>query len=174
MDELDGKVSARISGPLLPDYYTVSELVERWGATKDDIRRWCREKYIPGSYLSGNAYRIPANAMRPLDEKLAKEILWQLLENRGSSDKLDLSDRGVGDAIPEYLEALKAKEYIKCKNSNIYHLNRKGFKLLGRYDDRGKDKEAFETMAFVKSAISAAGSVAGAIAARTIAAAATS
>lgn len=76
--------------------------------------------------------------MRPLDKKLAVEILWRILENPDSIEELDFSDWGIGDKLPVYLYKLEKDGSIQPAKQGSYKLTKRGFKLLGREGKKPK------------------------------------
>lgn len=48
---------------------SVKQAAEKWGLSERRVRVLCAEGRIPGAYLDGRAWRIPAEAVRPLDAR---------------------------------------------------------------------------------------------------------
>ena len=48
-------------------YFTISETAKKWGVSEQSIRAYCSHGQIDGVIKNGNKYRIPANAIKPLD-----------------------------------------------------------------------------------------------------------
>lgn len=138
MGETESSVS-EVLGPFVPEYYSTADLKLRWNADVRDIRSWCRKKCISDVDKKDNKWRIPANAMRPLDKKLALEILWRILESPDSVEDMDFSDWGIGsDKFPAYLHGLEKDKSIEPAKQGSYQLTKRGFKLLGREGKKPK------------------------------------
>lgn len=80
----------------------------RWNCTVGDIREWCRDGKVLEAKKERGRWVIPDDAMRPLDRKLQKEILWQILEfENDNSCRIDLTQWGINDdSIVDYLSSL--------------------------------------------------------------------
>lgn len=51
-------------------YATIREIAERWGLTNRRVQKMCEEGKIPGVTKFGRAWVLPADAVRPVDERL--------------------------------------------------------------------------------------------------------
>lgn len=120
---------------------------ERWGCTVNDVRSWCKEGAIEGATKPHVGWDIPACTARPLDKKLIREILWQLLElKNGSARTIDLTPWGVRKQdLESYLVVLENNGYITTAGRNqplidiaLIRLTVKGLRVLGRNPDRDK------------------------------------
>lgn len=122
---------------------TVAQAAERWNCTKEDVYAWCKEGLIEGARKKRQAWAIPLESLRPLDKKLIKEMLWQLLElKNGTAHRFDLSTWGVKQTdLPRYLNPLVDGCYIEQAPSASggsatgmldYQITNKGLFLLGR------------------------------------------
>lgn len=121
---------------------TAAQAAEKWNCTKDDIYTWCKEGNIEGAQKTKRAWIIPQEALRPLDKKLIKEMLWQLLElKNGTAHRLDLSTWGVRQKdISRYLSPLVEGCYIEPLSSIDtgaagtinFRITNRGLHLLGR------------------------------------------
>lgn len=118
------------------------EAAEQWSCTRDDVYDWCKDNVIEGAQKKGRSWTIPRDSMRPFDKKLAKEVLWQLLELKlGTANRFDLSSWGIKQAhLKQYLELLIDACYIQQDISAPsqggralpYRITNKGLNLLGR------------------------------------------
>ncbi|WP_273384069.1 hypothetical protein [Enorma phocaeensis] len=124
-----------------PKTITASAAAERWGCSKDDVYAWCKNGSVAGARKEGRTWAIPQNAERPLDKKLIREILWQLLElKNGTAHRFDLSEWGVKQTdLARYLNPLVDGCYIEqTPSAHIgegtlsYRITNKGLRLLGR------------------------------------------
>ena len=81
---------------------------EKWGCTDRDVRDWCRGGHIAGSTKEKRKWLIPDDAQRPLDRKLQREILWQVLRRKDNRRRwIDLTRWGVSDdKIADYIALL--------------------------------------------------------------------
>lgn len=120
---------------------TASEAAEQWRFFKDDIYTWCNNGSIAGARKYGRTWAIPQNALRPLDKKLIREMLWQLLElKNGTAHRFDLSERGVKrENLARYLNPLVDGFYIEeipsmdiSESALNYRITNKSLHLLGR------------------------------------------
>jgi Fic family protein len=46
-------------------YQSVAETAERWQMSQRSVRHYCAQGRVPGAFLSGKTWRIPADAQRP-------------------------------------------------------------------------------------------------------------
>ena len=51
-------------------YATIQEIAERWGLTNRRVQKMCEEGKIPGVTKFGRAWALPADAERPVDERI--------------------------------------------------------------------------------------------------------
>ena len=49
------------------EYLSVKEMAEKWNLSERRIRLMCSEGKIKGVVQKGRSYRIPADAIRPVD-----------------------------------------------------------------------------------------------------------
>jgi hypothetical protein len=56
----------------MSEYISVVEAAEKWGMTNRRIILLCRTGKIPGATLDGNSWIIPADAEKPVDERIKK------------------------------------------------------------------------------------------------------
>lgn len=78
------------------EYMSVIETAERWGLSPRSVRAYCAEGRVPGAYLEGKAWRIPAHAKKPKRK----------------------NKRGIGSE--SLLEILKQEKAVKL-SGGIYH-----------------------------------------------------
>lgn len=149
-----------------PARLSTKEAAEEWNDTRRNVASWCKDGYIQGARkdLRGNtAWSIPADAKRPIDSKLIRELLWQIVEkSNGIIDQLDLTDWGIpiGDT-EDYVQALIDNHYLEraVMTSNV-RLLKKAIRSLGRHLD-GDVRQPPETLILTASA---AGTFAGSLA----------
>ena len=53
-----------------PKYLSLKEMSEKWGISDRRINTLCLEKRIPGAFLVGNSWAIPADADKPRDARI--------------------------------------------------------------------------------------------------------
>ncbi len=54
------------------NYISVRQTAEKWGLSDRRVRLLCEQGKIEGMIREGRSYRIPANAIRPLDGRIAR------------------------------------------------------------------------------------------------------
>lgn len=128
---------------------TTSEAAGKWNATTRSVAAWCKDGLIGGARKT---YRwlIPVDALRPIDKKLAREIIWSIVEvELGLLEHPDLTEWGIRhDQIARYLESLVNEGYLeKCSPDNDadIRITKKGFALIGRCGSDMK-QESFNPM----------------------------
>ncbi|MBR3339201.1 MAG: DNA-binding protein [Lachnospiraceae bacterium] len=52
------------------EYLSISQTAEKWGITGRRIQRLCTEGRISGATKIGSYWAIPANAVKPKDERI--------------------------------------------------------------------------------------------------------
>lgn len=71
---------------------------EIWHSTSKEVADWCKNDLVPGAEKTRGKWIIPNDARRPLDRKLQKELLWQLLlKQNGAVTRIDLTAWGIVD-----------------------------------------------------------------------------
>ena len=56
------------------EYMSVKQAAELWNISDRRVRTFCSEGKIPGILKEGRAYKIPVNAIKPVDERTLKRI----------------------------------------------------------------------------------------------------
>ena len=51
-------------------YLSVKQMSEQWGISTRRIQILCKEDRIPGAFIVGNTWAIPANAKKPEDARI--------------------------------------------------------------------------------------------------------
>ncbi len=51
-------------------YLSVRETAEKWGISVRRLQVICRQGRIPGAFLVGNSWAIPADAEKPKDKRI--------------------------------------------------------------------------------------------------------
>ena len=139
-----------------------TEAAEKWHVTRGEIAAWCKDGHVEGAYKT---YRwlIPIDANRPVDKKLAREVVWSIIEiHNGSMYRLDLTEWGItSDKLAPYIEVLVKEGYLETDTArDCIRVTRKGLAITGRY----AQSEKFELIdmgtaiieAIVSSAVQAA------------------
>lgn len=65
------------------EYLSVAETAEKWGVSQRSVRNYCSEGRIPGAFLTGKTWNIPADAKKPSRAKrkdAAPDILLDVLK----------------------------------------------------------------------------------------------
>ena len=52
------------------DYLSIKEMAEKWGISTRRLQVLCREGRIPGAFIVGNSWAIPADAVKPADQRI--------------------------------------------------------------------------------------------------------
>ncbi len=52
------------------EYLSVAEIAKKWDISDRMVRNYCAHGRIPGAFLTGKTWNIPANAVKPTREKL--------------------------------------------------------------------------------------------------------
>lgn len=55
------------------DYYTTSELAEKWGISRRRVTTLCIEGRLEGAILKGKTWLIPNDVVKPVDLRRKKE-----------------------------------------------------------------------------------------------------
>lgn len=55
------------------DYYTTSELAEKWGISRRRVTTLCIEGRLEGAILKGKTWLIPIDVVKPVDLRRKKE-----------------------------------------------------------------------------------------------------
>ena len=134
---------------------------EKWGCKDRDVQNWCRSGFVDGAVMEKRKWLIPDDAQRPLDRKLQKEILWQILQWKDSHQKrVDLTCGGISDdGIVNYIALLlgaylrNAPGVAEIRDLDDLELTERGFSLLGY----GKEAEAESLPKVIRWSASAAG-----------------
>lgn len=113
---------------------------EKWNCDRSNVAKWCKNGLVEGAHQEGfgRPWTIPDQAIRPIDRRLAKEIIWTLLELKTKRHPVfDLSIWGIKkEEIGLYLNELRSNLYIEFDSNDCddYFITAKGFKLLGRHN----------------------------------------
>ena len=52
------------------EYLSVRQTAEKWGISTKRIQFICKQGRIPGAFIIGNSWAIPADATKPKDERI--------------------------------------------------------------------------------------------------------
>lgn len=64
-------------------FMTVKQAAEKWGISDRRVRVLCSQGKIPGAYQDGRAWKIPSDAVKPLDGRYkSKESILIQIENK--------------------------------------------------------------------------------------------
>lgn len=146
--------------------HTTRELAEKWAASEKDIASWCKSGLIGGATKQSTfpwRWLIPFDAKRPLDSRVIRELLWQILELQNNRIvELDITCWGIPlSDIPACVQALVDAGYLReLKNSQQIRLSNKAFSVLGRKIGGRIDSDSLEPLV-LKAAV--AGSFVGAV-----------
>lgn len=55
------------------EYISITETAEKWGISTRRVRTLCAADRVPGAQRVGACWVIPANAVKPADNRLKKE-----------------------------------------------------------------------------------------------------
>lgn len=74
------------------EYLSVSQMAERWGVSERSVRNYCAQGRVPGAFLAGKTWSIPADAEKPLrlnarparERDAATPLLHRLREEKGA------------------------------------------------------------------------------------------
>lgn len=47
------------------DYYSVSQMADKWGISERSVRNYCANGRVQGAFLTGKIWNIPENAVKP-------------------------------------------------------------------------------------------------------------
>ena len=64
-------------------FMSVKQASEKWGVSDRRIRVLCSEGRIPGAYQEGRAWKIPINAVKPVDRRYkSTESLLDMIDRK--------------------------------------------------------------------------------------------
>jgi len=61
-------------------YLSVAEIAKKWDVSERSVRNHCAQKRVPGAFLAGKTWNIPANAEKPERSNKKKEHPMTLLD----------------------------------------------------------------------------------------------
>ncbi len=70
---------------------STKEIAERWKISERRVRVLCEKGQIPGAKLKGKAWKIPEEAVKPMDGRYKKEESLTSLLLKAKKEYLDLS-----------------------------------------------------------------------------------
>lgn len=132
---------------------TTAEAAEKWNTTRSEVAFWCKKGRIDNT---SKTYRwaIPVDAKRPVDKKLAREMVWSLVEvHCGVANHFDLTEWGVARTdLTRYVDALIKENYFDIDQSTYTLIaTKKGLALIGRVDN--KDVTPFDVIKIGSKAV---------------------
>lgn len=78
------------------EYLSVAKTAEKWGISQRSVRNYCAEGRLPGAFLTGKTWNIPADAEKPRRAKRK-------------------------DAAPDTLLDILKREKVTKQSGGIYH-----------------------------------------------------
>ena len=52
------------------EYLSIRQTAENWGISTRRLQVICRQGRIPGAFIVGNSWAIPADAVKPVDQRI--------------------------------------------------------------------------------------------------------
>ena len=83
------------------EYLSVAKTAEKWNISQRSVRNYCAEGRVPGAFLTGKTWNIPADAGKPDRIKrkdAAPAMLLGILKEERSAKRTD----GMRDLLEEY------------------------------------------------------------------------
>ncbi len=131
-------------------YRTTREAAELWGLNIKTIRKYANPQngIIPGCIKKDDRLLIPCDAIRPITQPVAQELLWAIVFIKNEPDRyLDLSQFGISNLqLHAVLDEMERKLYIESPHEYASERSRlvdcritnKGFGLI-RYRKQFKN-----------------------------------
>ena len=73
------------------EFLSAAEIAEIWGVSERSVRNYCAQGRVPGSFLTGKTWNIPADAEKPVCSNAKKQadspLLSRLREEKASGTK---------------------------------------------------------------------------------------
>lgn len=73
------------------EFLSAAEIAEIWGVSERSVRNYCAQGRVPGSFLTGKTWNIPADAEKPVRSNAKKQadspLLSRLREEKASETK---------------------------------------------------------------------------------------
>ena len=73
------------------EFLSAAEIAEIWGVSERSVRNYCAQGRVPGSFLTGKTWNIPADAEKPVRSNAKKQadspLLSRLREEKSSGTK---------------------------------------------------------------------------------------
>ena len=70
----------------MPEYISTADTAKKWGISQRRVTTLCVEGRIPGAFLLGTNWAIPADAEKPADERIKS---GKYTKPKDISEKLD-------------------------------------------------------------------------------------
>lgn len=67
------------------DYCSVAEIAKKWGLSERSVRNYCAQNRVPGAFIKGKTWYIPADALRPgkpRNQSGSNQLLKRLREEK--------------------------------------------------------------------------------------------
>ena len=49
----------------MPEYISAREAAARWGVSERSVRNYCAQGRVPGAFITGKTWNVPADAQKP-------------------------------------------------------------------------------------------------------------
>ncbi|MEG0345857.1 MAG: Fic family protein [Erysipelotrichaceae bacterium] len=84
-------------------YITVKEVAQKWGISDRRVRILCAEDKIPGAFQQGRGWKIPSDAVKPIDSryKSAPSLLLKIEEKKKELDSKRPLSAGEAERLNE-------------------------------------------------------------------------
>lgn len=123
---------------VIADRLTTKQFADRWKTGRSTVAAWCKQGLISEVRKDGfrKSWSIPADAKRPLDRPLIRELIWQVVEQQnGRIEKIDLTEWGIElDDVPGYIQALIDDCCLRRRSdhSTVLCITQRGMQMIGR------------------------------------------
>ena len=64
----------------MPEYISAREAAARWGVSERSVRNYCAQGRVPGAFITGKTWNVPADAQKPGRKPAAKPKKRDLLQ----------------------------------------------------------------------------------------------
>ena len=86
-------------------YLSVTEIAKKWNVSDRMVRNYCAQGRIPGAFLTGKTWNIPADA---IDVMQAREICSALADNQTTTSKYYVMGY-VQTLVPKHINNVNIK-----------------------------------------------------------------
>ena len=100
-----------IRKPVLMQYLSAADIAKRWGVSERSVRNYCAQGRVPGAFMTGKTWNIPADAQKPsrLNARSRVEdsaLLARLLEEKNAGVRGENAHRPVSAPMLKELHRL--------------------------------------------------------------------